>query len=68
MRGYVEMLERLESLAPEGHAVTDAEILDAMAENYAYRLDAARDARREEAWREPHTPPVGAKPTKEFPR
>lgn len=40
MRGYVEMLERLEYFAPEGHTVTDAEICAAIADQHAARLDA----------------------------
>jgi hypothetical protein len=42
MRGYVEMLERLEYFAPEGHKVTDKEILDAIADQYAARLDSLK--------------------------
>ena len=47
MRGYTEAMERLEYHAPEGHTVTDAEILAAIADQYADRLDYAREYERE---------------------
>lgn len=47
MRGYVEMLERLEYFAPEGHEVTDAEIREALADQMAQRIDRARDEAKE---------------------
>ena len=49
MRGYVEMMERLEYFIPEGRSVTDAEILAAMADKRASEIDAARDASRDAA-------------------
>ena len=43
MRGYVEMMERLAFDMPEGREPTDAEILAAMADQYAAKIDNARD-------------------------
>jgi hypothetical protein len=48
MRGYVEMMERLAYFLPEGKEPTDAEILEAMADEQAYKLDMARDRMKEE--------------------
>ena len=47
MRGYVEQMERLEYFMPEGRNATDAEVLSAMADQYAQQLDALRDQVRE---------------------
>lgn len=47
MRGYVEMLERLEYLAPEGREVTDAEVCEALADQRAQQIDRARDEAKE---------------------
>jgi len=44
MRDYVETLELLERTMPEGRNATPEEVLAAMADDQAARIDAARDA------------------------
>ena len=44
MRGYVEKLEWLEKCREDDSPVTCAEVLAAMADEQAARIDAARDA------------------------
>jgi hypothetical protein len=48
MRGYSDHYERLRHFLPEGKDPTDAEILEAMADEQAYKLDMARDRMKEE--------------------
>lgn len=43
MRGYVEMMERLAYFREDERDPTDEEILAAMADEYAARIDNARD-------------------------
>ena len=53
MRGYVEKLERLEYLL--SREVTDEEVREAMADEYAARIDDAR-SRAKDAWMEAPDP------------
>ncbi len=48
MRDYVKTMERLAYFLPEGKDPTDAEILEAMADEQAYKLDMALDRMKEE--------------------